>query len=215
MKGCRPVSFGEFQRIMRQLEKSCSVPVAKRNRCLFTVMLATGLRACEAYRLRIRDVYQHGNVLPAMTLQKRYSKCKQTSTIIPLNQSAQEALREWIGWSGAWQQSPDTWLFPPSVSPRGSEADYAWGRHIKYNAIRKVLAKILEECRISQNVASHSFRKTFAKTMYLALDKDILATQHAMRHASVTSTLAYLAVNEDRVQRAISKGDQHFKRFKW
>ena len=49
----------------------------------------------------------------------------------------------------------------------------------------------------------HSTRKTYAQKVYSALGHDLIATQAAMRHASITSTIQYLSFEEEKVERAI------------
>jgi len=46
-------------------------------------------------------------------------------------------------------------------------------------------------------------RKTFCQNVYRALDNDLIATQAAMHHASITSTIRYLTFDGERVDAAI------------
>ena len=52
-------------------------------------------------------------------------------------------------------------------------------------------------------LATHSLRKTFAHRIYERLGKDLIKTQRALGHRSITSTVQYLSFREEEIDRAI------------
>jgi integrase len=49
----------------------------------------------------------------------------------------------------------------------------------------------------------HSLRKAFGRDVYEATGHDLVATQHALGHASVQTTTAYLSADAGRITQAI------------
>ena len=59
--------------------------------------------------------------------------------------------------------------------------------------------------KLTGKVATHSWRKSYAKNIYELSGQDLLVTQEAMGHKSLTSTQSYLQVNRDRVNLVIAE----------
>ena len=49
----------------------------------------------------------------------------------------------------------------------------------------------------------HTLRKTFARLVYSALNHDLVKTTHAMRHASISTTVQHLSFREEEVDAKI------------
>ncbi len=72
----------------------------------------------------------------------------------------------------------------------------------RWNAHR-MLVEACVACGIdSYHVATHSLRKTFAQFCY-GKTKCILTVQRCLAHRSVLTTMAYLNINQDAVDRTI------------
>jgi integrase len=85
-------------------------------------------------------------------------------------------------------------LFPSRQS--GSGAMSRWNAH-------RMLVEACRACGIdSYHVATHSLRKTFAQFCY-AKTKCIQIVQRCLAHRSVLTTMAYLNINQDAVDRTI------------
>ena len=80
------------------------------------------------------------------------------------------------------------------------------GGHLGYRQALRICHKHFQNANIDQsNLASHTFRKTFADRVYKALDHDLIALQHAMFHKSVSSTSSYIRVDKEKVENVLNK----------
>lgn len=214
MKGCKALTYSEFNKLLDAMERKYHKPVFIRNKALMVLMVSTGLRIGEAIKLRIQDVAHEGEVGEYITLQRRYTKTKEQGATMPLTPEAREALQEWVTWSGAYKQPEGYWLFPPSVGGSTDQPLFKWGESLDHRSFRKVLDRLKKACFISGKVSTHSMRKTFAKVVHEALENDLMATQRALRHTNIGSTICYLQTNEVAVSKAISKSFASFKKKK-
>ena len=59
--------------------------------------------------------------------------------------------------------------------------------------VNNILKSLAEFAGVdSTRISSHSFRKTFAKAIYIASGKDLTKVQYALGHSSITITIKYL-----------------------
>jgi len=66
-----------------------------------------------------------------------------------------------------------------------------------------IFKKAFNSLKLKGNCSSHSMRKTFAIKTHKALGEKIELTQVALGHKSLSSTVHYLPVNQEVVDRAI------------
>lgn len=83
------------------------------------------------------------------------------------------------------------------------------GESISVDALRKALNDAAKACGISQNIATHTLRKTFALTASLTkteggMDIDVAKAQRLLGHSSGATTLRYLSTDQME-----SKADYH------
>lgn len=87
--------------------------------------------------------------------------------------------------------------------PKESETEYLFpsreGGHISVDCFRKVLKKAANACGLTQNIGTHSMRKSFASLMVSTRDEDndrytrnIGTVQFMLGHKDVMTTLAYI-----------------------
>lgn len=67
----------------------------------------------------------------------------------------------------------------------------------------RILHAAYEANELTGKLGSHAMRKTFANRMYELLKYDMRRTQHAMGHANIQSTIAYLSFREEDIDDAI------------
>jgi integrase len=65
------------------------------------------------------------------------------------------------------------------------------------------LKKAFRAAGVEGNTGTHSLRKTFCNKVYRALRNDLIATQAAMHHRSISSTIRYLSFDAAEVESAI------------
>jgi len=184
MKGCRSLTDQEIINVFDTLK-------TLRDKTLFLLGCRSGLRISEILSLVIKDVLEHDQVSNQVTVAKKNTKGKQESKTLPLTNSVKEVLKEYI--DSLPNKGPNQPLFK---STRGSKA-------ISRIQAHKILKEAFNELKLTGKVATHSMRKTYANKVHKALGSDILKTQVAMCHKSLSSTASYLQVDREEVERAI------------
>lgn len=183
MKGCRPLTDEEQSLVLRQL--------CVRDQLLFVMGLRTGFRISELLSINLEDVWSEtSGIKPTIKLHKRNTKGKIESSIMPMHPQVIPYLTLYI-YDLPYSSGP---LF---MSRRGSR--------LERSTYHRNLERALALAGIEGHVATHSLRKTFAKKFYEASDKDLLMTQKALRHKSLTNTVSYLAVDDEVVGDLIKK----------
>ncbi len=190
MRGCRSLTPAEVKSVLRHL----SGRYADRNRALFVLALKSGLRIGSLLALKIEDVWD-GAVLPRFYVRRRTVKGRTSGFSSPMHRAAAAALEKYIQKHCAGLRPSDP-LFPSSKKLGGLRA-------LDRTAVWKLFKKAFAAAKLRGKLACHSTRKTFAQRVYTALGHDLLATQRAMQHASISSTILYLSVDQQRVDDAI------------
>jgi integrase len=191
MRGCRPLSANEILQVMNSFQGRHAL----RDRAFFVLGLKTGLRCRELLGLRIGDVWR-GRVLDRVEVPRRVTKGKRAGFSLPLHTAAQLALDCYIRarCSTLPSHAPLFWSAKRSqLGLRALDRSGAWRR----------LKKAFRDAGVEGNTGTHSLRKTFCNKVYRALRNDLIATQAAMHHRSITSTIRYLSFNAAEVERAI------------
>jgi len=191
MKGCRPLRDREVLRILGMLRGR----YAARDRALVLLGIKSGFRISELLSLRLGDVIQHGRLVDRVTVRRRNMKGKLSGRTVFLHPEARKALLRWLGeleQDDLWRE--DTFLF---LSGKGDN------RPITRIHAYRLLKNAFEANRMQGVLATHSLRKTFAHKIYERLGKDLLKTQMALGHKSITSTVQYLSFREEEIDRAI------------
>ena len=188
MKGCRSLSDEEVVEIIGVLK-------SKRDVMLFTMGIKSGLRISELLSLTIKDVMEHGKVGTKVTVKKCNTKGKQESKTLPLTESVRTAIQAYLDEIKVYDLNDP--LFKGGNKKEGP-----------YKAISRIQAhRILKDAfnklKLTGNLATHSCRKTYAKNIHKALGNDLLKTQKAMCHKSLSSTVQYLDVSQEEVEDAI------------
>lgn len=192
MRGCRPLSAAEVKLVLKHLRGR----YRDRNRALFVLGLKSGLRVQSLLGLTLGSVWDGTTVLPRFYVERRTTKGRASGFSSPMHTAAAKALTLYITrhCSGLPHTAP---LFWSSKKPNG--ALHALDR----TAVWKLLKRAYRAASLRGRLACHTTRKTFAKNVYFALGHDLIATQKAMQHRSISSTIQYLSADQERVDRAI------------
>jgi integrase len=92
MKGCRPLSDEEMALVC----KSFGGPYAARDKALFLLGVKSGFRISELLSLQVGDVWQHGQAVERVTVQRRHMKKKVEGRTVLLHPEAKAALTVWL-----------------------------------------------------------------------------------------------------------------------
>jgi len=181
-----------------EVKSILSQDTSLRNKALLVVGFNTGFRISEILSLTIKDVFNGKTVRSHVTVSANNMKNKKSRTI-RLNSDAVKILTLWCKELIKQGFSSDSPLFISREKSRVS---------ILVNGISKIceVAKAITRCQANNilkelaelagvdttRVSSHSFRKTFAKGIYLASGRDLTKVQYALGHSSITITIKYL-----------------------
>lgn len=147
-----------------------------RDRTLFILAIRTGLRISELLSLKVRDVRQHSLIRDSVSVQRKDVKNKRESRTIALHTEAKVALEKYVS-----EMHDDSKLFPLT-------RQHAW----------RLIKQAAERVFISGNVSTNSTRKAFARRVYLALNKDIVALSRALGHKT-TATVGHYVESDQKV----------------
>lgn len=177
MKGCRPLTKIEYQAVKNSFDNL-------RDKCLFVLGTKTGFRISELLSLKVEDVADANGVYDFVRVKRGYMKNKQESREIVLHQEAKLAIKEYLMSCGI--DSAD-WLF-----------DYS--RQSAHNALKKAFKR----SGLTGTLATHTMRKTFAKTVFDNTN-NIYKTKQALGHKDISTTVKYLVVDQQEINDAILK----------
>ena len=198
MKGCRPLTDDE----VKLIGQSFGGTFGKRNRALFIVGHRTGFRISELLSLTVGDVYQHGRVVDAVTVARKYMKKKTEGCTVPLHPEARDALRAWLTVLTTMLKGPVDPQTPVFCS-RVREKTTGLRRAISREQAWRILKEAFASNELTGKLGTHAMRKTFAARMYLRLERDLVKVQKAMGHKNINSTVAYLSFKDEDIINAI------------
>jgi integrase len=191
MRGCRPLTDREVVKVTQIFRGR----YARRDRAFFVLGLKTGLRCCELLGLRLGDVWD-GRVFDHIYIRRSITKGKRMGFALPMHPVAASALRHFIE-ADCRDIQRGTPLFCSGKKGGGVF------RPLDRSSAWRILKRAYQHAGLQGNTGCHSMRKTFCQNIYRALGNDLIATQAAMHHASITSTIRYLTFDNARVEAAI------------
>lgn len=203
MKGCRPLTDPEIAALLAAMDGK----LALRDRALVVTGLHTGFRISELLSLRVRDVYQRGQIVAQLEVPRRAMKGKRQGRSVVLHPRAATALAAWIAQlHDAGFRSPHGPVFRSWY--HAGVHGYPVGRAQAW----RIVAHAARRAGLTGRIGTHSWRKTFATRAHAALDGDLRLTQAALGHEQITSTAQYLGEQPAKVDAAILGLDFRHKR---
>ncbi len=162
--------------------------VRERERALFELLYATGLRVSEAAGLDLEDVDLSSRLA-------RVTGKGSKERIVPFGEEAEDALRGWLPVrsalrSGAHREAGARGE-PLFVNRRG-------GR-LTTRSMARLLKRRLLAAGLPQDISPHALRHTFA-THLLQAGADLRAIQELLGHASLSTTQKYTHLDAARLQ---------------
>jgi len=149
------------------------------------------MRLTTLLSLRLEDLSINGKVSDRIRVRRSTTKGKRAGYDMVLHPQAAQALQEYLD----TDHRVMGYLFPGRSRSRLSRSQ-GW----------RMVKNIFKEVGIEGGMGelgAHAFRKTFCKLVYEALKYDLIKTAHAMKHASVSTTVQYLSFDEADVDSAI------------
>jgi integrase/recombinase XerC len=162
------------------LETDDEAPFPERERALFELLYATGLRVSEASGLDVDDVDLASRMLRARGKGRK-------ERIVPFGEEAEAAIRDYLP-ARALRTPADDALF---VNTRG-------GR-LTTRSMARVLKRRLRAAGLPDEISPHALRHTFA-THLLQAGADLRAIQELLGHASLSTTQKYTHLDAARLK---------------
>lgn len=159
----------------------------KRDRAVFELLYATGLRVGELSRIRLGDLDFHSRMI---VVRGKGNK----ERLVLFGESAEEALRSYLSVrSHLIPQTDSKYLF---LNLRG--------RRFSESRIRQVLLGYLKKAAMQKEVSPHAFRHSFA-THLLQSGADLRLIQELLGHSSLSTTQKYTHLNIHQLIRTYQK----------
>lgn len=174
----RGLSRDEQARLLDVLSKATGEE-ADRDRVLFEVLLATGIRVGSALALDVGDVDLERGELLLRSMKNSSSMC------VYFNKRVGALLR------GLIADRTDAPLF-----------ESRHRRRLSARQVARRLAFWCREARIQRPTCCHGLRHSFATDLYRRTG-DVLLVREALGHASLASTAIYVRTDPERLRRAI------------
>lgn len=191
MKGCRSLSDEEIQRVVVSFRDKN----APRDRCLVILGIKSGFRISELLSLKVGSVWQFGQVVERVTVDRCNMKKRQEGRTVLLHPEAKAAIEALLAvLHRKVTFGPQTYLFQSQKGPNKPLSRVgAW----------LVLKKAFAKTQVTGKTGTHCLRKTFADRIYERLGNDLVKTQRAMGHRNIQSTISYLGFREQEIDQAI------------
>lgn len=161
---------------------------SKRNYVLFILGISTGYRAGDLVKLQVRDVKEalkygyfeilEGKKVNSRNIRKENIKARKVTIIRKLKKILQDYIANMEDYE---------FLFK---SRKGTNC------HITVAHVSRILQEAGSYFGLN-NITAHSMRKTYAYTIYMENDKDIVAVKEMLGHSSPEITKRYLGLDRE------------------
>lgn len=185
-----PVNLVESPRLSRKIPEALSIdemeaflaaidlshPQGQRNRAIFEILYACGLRVSELVNLKISNLYFDIDIIKVLGKNNK-------ERLVPIGEGAQYFTKTYLS----------TERIPHAKPKKGAE-DIVFlnrrGGQLTRNMIFMLCKEYAEKAGIAKNVSPHTFRHTFA-THLVEGGADLRAVQDMLGHVSITTTEIY------------------------
>lgn len=165
-----------------------------RNKAMLELMYSSGLRVSELINLNVNDIDLENDTV------KIFGKGSK-ERIIPLNDFAKEALREYImvHRKELFKHGENNYLFLNNH-----------GNKMTRQGFFKILKKITQEKNIKTDFSPHTLRHSFA-THLLKYGADLRSIQELLGHSDISSTQIYTHVTNEKLENDYKEYHPHGK----
>ncbi len=175
----------EINKLFKAVEKNPNKVMAARDRTLFTVAIATGLRASALTNINKDDIDWNDGIIKVIEKRQKIRE-------IPIGQNTLKALKEWIEIRDEEFGDVDTTAV--FISQKN-------GR-LSGDAANDALRKYCAEAGIQKKITLHKLRAS-AATNLAAAKVDIQTIGNILGHQSTGTTLRYVAVLDENKKNAV------------
>ena len=182
----RAMTLSDTEQLLSAEDEVGAFP--QRERALFELLYATGLRVSEVAGLDLEDV-DFSSRLVRVTGKGRKER------IVPFGEPAEQALRDYLPLRAEMLAA-----YPDRGSPEPGEPLFvnARGGRLTTRSMARLLKKRLRAAGLPANISPHALRHTFA-THLLQAGADLRAIQELLGHASLSTTQKYTHLDAARL----------------
>jgi integrase len=166
-----------------------------RDLLMFVVGINTALRVSDLLKLQVGDFVEPGGKIKSRFWIREEKRGKRNEIII--NDSIQEALKEYLATYPAIAENPNHFVFFNTRSGDFNEP-------IKRGQAWKFISAICEEIGLRGNFGTHTLRKTWGYDARLA-GVDLALIMHQLNHNSLTYTKRYIGITDDELEAVVRK----------
>jgi integrase/recombinase XerC len=183
----RAMTLPDTERLLAADAEEALAFVPERERALFELLYATGIRVSEAAGLDLVDVDFSSRLV-------RVTGKGSRERIVPFGDAAAEALREYLPSREALRHRARR------EGPRGSQPLFvnARGGRLTPRSMARLLKRRLRAAGLPEEISPHALRHTFA-THLLQAGADLRAIQELLGHASLSTTQKYTHLDAARL----------------
>ena len=193
MKKTLPKVLSE-EEVNKLLEIKLQTNFDYRNKAMLELMYSSGLRVSELINLNVNDIDLENDTV------KIFGKGSK-ERIIPLNDFAKEALKEYIMThrKELFKHGENNYLFLNNH-----------GNKMTRQGFFKILQKIAKEKNIKTEFSPHTLRHSFA-THLLKYGADLRSIQELLGHSDISSTQIYTHVTNEKLEKDYKEYHPHGK----
>jgi integrase/recombinase XerC len=183
----RALTLPDTERLLES-EAAEETLLPERERALFELLYATGLRVSEAAGLDLEDVDFSARLV-------RVTGKGSRERIVPFGETAAEALRAYLPVRAALRRTVE------EDDPESGEPLFvnARGGRLTTRSMARLLKRRLRAAGLPEEISPHALRHTFA-THLLQAGADLRAIQELLGHASLSTTQKYTHLDAARLR---------------
>jgi integrase/recombinase XerC len=184
-------------------------PLGRRDRAMFELFYASGLRLSELVGVNLEDLDLNGRVVRVLGKGRK-------ERLVPLNPVAADAIRAWM---------KDRAGIVMASGPRQGKRQKATGRtqddeplfvnarggRITGRSVDRLLRRYVARCSARTGISPHALRHSFA-THLLQRGADLRGIQELLGHARLSTTERYTHVNTTQLQEVYRKAHPRAKK---
>lgn len=201
-----PVHLSEQEMTVLLDSIDTSTALGRRDRAMFELFYASGLRLSELVGVDLEDLDLHGRVVRVLGKGGK-------ERIVPLNPVAADAIRTWMKDRAAIVQQAERARQP--AAGRRQKADplfvNARGGRITGRSVDRLLRGYVARCSTRMGISPHALRHSFA-THLLQRGADLRGIQELLGHARLSTTERYTHVNTAQLQEVYRKAHPRAKK---
>lgn len=182
----------EIEKILDELEENTKEEI--RDKCLFELFYATGMRVSEVSNLKIKDIDSNTNSI------RVFGKGSK-ERIVYFGEYTKDLLGKYLKVRNAFLKKGDLeYLFINNI-----------GGKLSRESIEYIINKIIMKTSVNHKISPHTLRHTFA-THLLNNGADLRSVQELLGHENLNTTEIYTHISNERLREAYLKYHPNNKR---